>query len=210
MWKHVPMGPFPSAQSFIADFIEGYVRPNTGMLLYAIIDKTKPGNDKVDPEGALAGYLSLLNTSTANQSTEIGWVMILPPFHRTHVTSNACGLLLNLALNSPSEGGLGLRRVQWQTSSANSASIATAKKLGFTYEGTLRWDRVYQGGKMKGKADNGKSLRLRNGGGEGHLNEDDVGRDTVVLSMCWDDWYHDDKREFVRKRMAVEGDVVKN
>jgi len=170
------------------------------MLLYAVIDKTQ-SSSMVDKEGALAGIISYLATSTINQSTEIGWVITLPPFQRTHVTSNAVGLLLNLALSPPAEGGLGFRRVQWMTSSANHKSIRTAERMGFLKEGVLRWDRVYPGGKTKGKQDNGKSLQSQ--GTEGHFNENDLGRDSVVFSICWDDWFDEGKREHVIRTMAA-------
>lgn len=149
------------------------------MILYAVIDKTLP-KSKEDEDGALAGILAYMNTSAVNLSTEIGCVITLPSFQRTHVTSNAVGLLLQYALEPASGGGLGLRRVQWQTSSMNTSSIRTAERMAFKMEGVLRWDRIFHGGKAKGKIGNG--CRLPRG------SEDDLARDTVLFSLCWDDW----------------------
>ncbi|KAK6340593.1 hypothetical protein TWF696_008919 [Orbilia brochopaga] len=198
IWAHGPIGPFDSAQSFVSDFIETFVRPKTDMMLYAVIDKSKP-SDGVDDDGVLAGLISYISTSPTNLCTEIAFVITLPPFQRTHVTSNAVGLLLNFALNSPDEGGLGFRRVQWMTSTVNYRSIRTAEKMGFTKEGIIRWDRLYPGGRRKGKLSSGKSLQAK--GRATHMDEDDLGRDSVMLSMCWDDWFLEGKREHVNGRM---------
>ncbi|KAJ6258202.1 Tyrosine--tRNA ligase [Drechslerella dactyloides] len=174
IWTHGPIGSFDSAHSFVSDFIETFVRPRTDMVLYTVIDKTQPTNG-VDKEGALVGLIAYISTSPVNLCTEIAFVITLPPFQRTHVTSNSVGLLLNFALNSPDEGGLGFRRVQWMTSSVNHKSIRTAEGMGFTKEGI-------------GKA--------------AHMNEDDLGRDSVMFSMCWDDWFLEGKKEHVNERMG--------
>jgi hypothetical protein len=122
------------------------------------VDKTNPANEA---EGrnlgrAMAGTMRYITMSKANrvrahrrtpysllltrslpQSTEIGLFA-----QCTHVTSNAVGLLMKYALNLPSDPtfpGLGLRRVQWTCDSGNKPSLATAKRLEFQFEGTLRW-----------------------------------------------------------------------
>jgi len=182
LYAHIPFGPFATEKELVDEFIEGIVQPKNDFLLYAVIDKTRP-NSKEDEEGALAGVIAYLNTSTANLSTEIGCVITLPPFQRTHVTSNAIGLLLQHALELPSNGGLGLRRVQWQANSVNAASLRTAERMGFKMEGILKWDRIFYGGKAKGKVGNGRELPRGN--------NDDLGRDTALLSLCWDDWEED-------------------
>ncbi|EWC47536.1 hypothetical protein DRE_00504 [Drechslerella stenobrocha 248] len=199
IWAHGPIGPFDSAHSFVSDFIETFVRPRADMVLYTVIDKTQPTNG-VDKEGALVGLIAYINTSPINLCTEIAFVITLPPFQRTHVTSNSVGLLLNFALNPPGEGGLGFRRVQWMTSSVNHKSIGTAEKMGFTKEGIIRWDRLYVGGKQKDKQSNGKDLRVE--GRATHMNEEDLGRDSVMLSMCWDDWFLEGKKNHVNDRMG--------
>lgn len=176
----MPSGPYDTVEDFVDKFVQGVAYSNPAMMLYAVIDKTRPASDE-DMDGALAGMISYINSSVANLSTEIGFVITLPPFQKTHVTCNAAGLLLQYALDPPERDGLGLRRVQWQTSSANLASIRSAERMGFRKEGVLRWDRVFHGGKASGKVGNGQPMP-RSG------KEEDLGRDTVLFSLCWDDW----------------------
>lgn len=191
LYTHLPFGPFPSAANFVDQLIEGRIQRDPALILFAVIDKTRAaaasGNDN---EGALAGTIGFLNTSAANLCTEIGFVITLPPFQRTHVTSNAVGLLLQYALDLPSPaegalplgrekqggGGLGLRRVQWQANSLNLSSIRAAERMGFKHEAVLRWDRVLREGREMGKVGNGREVA------------GDIGRDSVMLSLCWDDW----------------------
>ncbi len=164
----------------MSDFLAKLTQMYHGAITYAVIDKTKPPSAE-DDEGELAGMISYISTSTTHLSTEIGGVITLPAFHRTHVTSNAVGLLLEFALDSPMNGGLGLRRVQWQTSTVNTASLLLAERLGFKKEGVLRWCVVYRQGAHNGKIGNGRPLPPGS-------NEGDLGRHTVVLSVCWDHW----------------------
>lgn len=180
LYMHIPFGPYETVEDFVDNFVLGVVYPSPARILYAIIDKTRPASDE-DKDGALAGVLSYCNSSPTNLSTEIGFVIILPLFQKTHVTANAAGILLQYALDPPERGGLGLRRVQWKTSSANLASIRSAERMGFRKEGVLRWDQVFHGGKAKGKMGNGQPMPPSG-------KEEDLGRDTVLFSLCWDDW----------------------
>jgi len=123
----------------------------------------------------------------------------MPAFQRTHVTTNAIGLLLQYALDLPVDGGLGLRRVRWQCNSANIASARVAERIGFRYEALLKWDRIMHGGWKTGKAGNNRTMP-RGCGEPGKVEPDKVeemGRDTIMLSICWDDW-EDGGREKVK------------
>lgn len=168
-------GPFETVEQFLDVFVEGRIHPNPACVLFAIYDKTRPLVD----EEALAGIIGLLDTSTTNLSTEIGFIFILPSFQRTHVASNAIGLLLHYTLDVPSEGGLGLRRVVWKANSSNLPSIRAAERLGFKQEGVSRWAVVLPEWKRKG---NGLERR------EEDSRKSCLGRDTVILSICWDEW----------------------
>lgn len=181
LWAHMPTGPFQTVQDFDTKFLEAVVHRDPGMVLFAIIDKTKPPS-AADEEGELAGIMSYTSSSAANLSTEIGFIVILPPYQRTHVNSNAVGLLLQYALDLPSQGGLGLRRVQWLCSSVNAPSIRAAERLGFKKEGVMKWHRVFHDGKDRSKVHNGRELP------RGGRVEQDYGRDSVVFGQCWDDW----------------------
>jgi RimJ/RimL family protein N-acetyltransferase len=157
------------------------------MILFVIIDKTRTDEFHVDKDGAFAGTIGLLNTSVEHLSTEFGFVVIFPAFQRTHVTSNAIGLLMRYTLDLPNEGGLGLRRVVWQANAPNNASVRAAERMGFRKEALMRWDRVLEGGWEKGKVGNDRAMPNRGAeGGDGEKQE--MGRDTVTLSHCWDDW----------------------
>jgi RimJ/RimL family protein N-acetyltransferase len=143
------------------------------------------------------------------QSTEIGYIMILPAFQRTHVCTNAVGLLLHYCLElpttvlhlAPSDAdrrqrfgpGLGLRRVQWQAHADNAPSIATAERIGFRKEGIIRWDRIVRGDKPGLKVPPHRAAL--NAGSS---------RWTCRLSICWDDW-----EAGVREKVQQQMDRVK-
>jgi RimJ/RimL family protein N-acetyltransferase len=148
--------------------------------LYAIFDRVTD-NGEGDVYSNYAGVISLSATNPVNAVTEIG-VIIFPEFQRTHISTNAIGLLLLWTLDPPSAGGLGLRRVQWQTHADNHASRKTALRMGFEFEGILRWQRV----SARGIALSVEALEKRNGT-KGEL----PGRHTAIFSIVWDEW--DDK-----------------
>ncbi len=244
LYAHMPMGPFDTQSDFVSQFLDGVSGPNPGWLTYAVLDKTRraspststsstsstsAGNvsDETDSTGKgegegeddyqLAGMMSFMNTSPVHLSTEIGCIVILPAFQRTHVTSNAVGLMLEYAFapsttspshtSSPSPcpsagphegGGMSLRRVQWNTSTQNKASLRVAERFGFRQEGVLRWYMVFKGGAKRHKVGNGRVLP--SGSEEG-----DLGRDTVVLGLCWDDYWEGGAREKVLGAMARRG-----
>ncbi|KAF9221194.1 acyl-CoA N-acyltransferase [Gyrodon lividus] len=195
IYQYLPFGPFASAPSYTEELIQGRIAPNQGMILYAVIDKTRTPTPGTYPSSAdFAGTIGYLNASPINLSIEIGFIIVFPQFQRTHVTTNAFGLLLRYALDVPaaSPPGLGLRRVQWQANEANHASIRVAERMGLKREAVLRWDRVLPDG--KGKAGNEQELR------EGDPKPGTLGRHSVVLAICWDDW-EDGAREKVAKLM---------
>jgi RimJ/RimL family protein N-acetyltransferase len=81
-------------------------------------------------------------------------------------------------------GGLGLRRVEWQTHADNAASRRAALRIGFEFEGIVRWQRVFPRCEVALPVE---ALEKRNGT-KGEL----PGRHTTVFSIVWDEW--DDKR----------------
>lgn len=178
LYEYIPWETFTSTSDFVKQVIDSRVRPDTGVVLYAIIDKTRISTSP-SSSANFAGIIGYMNTSPANLSTEIGYAIILPPFQRTHVTTNAIGLLLQYAFDSPPHG-LGLRRVQWKANRLNTKSIGAVQKLGFKLEAVLRWDRIFVGSKTS--ASNGVEER------EGDPSPGTVGTDTALLALCWDDW----------------------
>jgi len=184
LFQHLPNSP-TTVEEFLG--LVEMMRAIPANVLLLIIDKTKP--DPKDPEmgGSLAGIIGLVNSSEVNLLTEIGPVIILPPFQHSHVSANAIGLMMHYCLDLPSAGGLGFRRVQWSSSPLNLASVKVAKKMGFVVEGTMRWTWVLPEGKEGKKTREGDP---RTG----------AGRDSVLLATCWDDW-EGGVREHVDKLM---------
>jgi len=172
----------------VLTFFELKFRADPTRIMFAIIDKTRP--DPTHPEfgGSLAGVTGLLNTSAQNLSTEIGHVLTFPPFQRTHVTGNAIGVLLKYCLDrtNASPPGLALRRVFWHCHSGNVRSAALAERMGMKREGIMRWHTVLP----PKLAANGRKAS------EHDPFPDRPGRDTFVLSVCWDEW-----EEGVRERV---------
>lgn len=52
--------------------------------------------------------------------------------------THSAGLIMHRVLDMPDQGGLGLRRCQWLTTSLNEKSQKAAARLGFKFEGVLR------------------------------------------------------------------------
>jgi len=152
-----------------------WIRGDPNSVLMLIIDKTRVDSTNHNFGGSMAGIIGLVGSSKSNLSTEIGPVVILPSFQRTHVCSNAIGLMLHYCFDLPDAGGLGFRRVQWNTNPTNPASIKVADKMGFIYEGTMRWMWVLPQGKDGRKVRDGDPVT-------------GPGRDSVLLAVCWDDW----------------------
>ncbi|KAJ5725122.1 acyl-CoA N-acyltransferase [Penicillium malachiteum] len=175
--KFIPFPKFESNEEFIKSFWAP-VRDAPGECLYAIIDKATA---RVSGESdAYAGTMALTATSKENAATEIG-IMIFPAFQRTHVATNAVGLLLKYTLDPPPAGGLGLRRVEWKCHSENAGSRRAALRMGFEFEGIARWHRAFTLG------DSAEELEKRNGT-KGELR----GRHTAIFAITWDEW--DEKR----------------
>lgn len=185
-------------------FVETRLRSDSGATLFCIWDLTKrsPTADdsksltsqspsQEDSNRTLAGLIGLINTSHQMLTAEIGPVLILPPYRRTHIASNAVGLLLHYALETSQRdeprdpdvftisGGspLALRRVVWQCNERNAASIRLAQRMGFIPEATQRWGRALP-------MDRPIAVKLRTddpAGAQGGIN-------AAVLGICWDNW----------------------
>jgi RimJ/RimL family protein N-acetyltransferase len=175
-----------------ADFIRefySHIRASPADCLYAVIDKLSASGEET-ANGRYAGVISLSDTNPVNAVTDMG-IIIFPEFQRTHVTTNAIGLLLLYTLDPPSYGGLGLRRVEWKCHASNAASRKVALRVGFEFEGIARWQRVIPRGTVALPVE---ALEKRNGT-KGEL----PGRHTANFSIVWDEW--DEKRPKVISQM---------
>lgn len=194
-YRYLAHGPFSTAEE-ITEAFDKVFYPDPTFCLYAIKDKTRASSpsdassNEVTSE-TFAGLMSLMTASFTNASAEIGSILIFPKFQRTHVTTNATGLLLAYSFDPVDQGGLGLRRVQWQANVENLPSVACAKRLGFQFEGIQRWQRVLPPQK-KGLVP--ESMERKDGRGPG--------RHEAVLAICWDDW-EGGVREKIQKSMEL-------
>lgn len=174
LWKYIPLGPHAQGSELL-DSLKSFTKDSDAHIIFAIIDKATQ---------RLAGTIGYLDTSTKDLITEIGCVLVLPSFRRTHVTSHATSRLLSYALSLPEEGGLGLRRVAWTANALNEPSINAALRMGFQKEGVLRWHKTFPTSKVSTHPPLGKGPKPEYGG-----------RDTAVLSFCIDDWENGGKEK---------------
>ncbi|HEX7854921.1 MAG TPA: GNAT family protein [Sphingobium sp.] len=105
---------------------------------------------------ALVGTSSYINPDTANGSVEIGGTYIEPSVRGGDFNRRIKHLMLDRAF------AVGFRRVQFNVDTRNQRSMAALRKLGATYEGTLRSHRVTWTGYV---------------------------RDTAVFSILADEWH---------------------
>jgi len=167
---------------------------------FAVFDRTRAGHEDGDREdGALAGVMTLINTSGHNLSTEIGFILILPEFQHTHVARTAVALLLRYCLQLPSASppGLGFRRVQWCAHPHNRPSIGLARKMGFKEEGLLRFTWVLPDIEAIKRV----GFKVKRKDSE---EEERPARHTAYLAICWDDW-----EEGVRERVQTLVEAAK-
>ncbi|KAI9708928.1 MAG: hypothetical protein M1820_003622 [Bogoriella megaspora] len=179
LFEYTTYGPFQSVEEFEDDFYWPRVGEKEETVLWSIFKKQLADQDEKGSLLAFAGVLSLNNSSRVNGVAEIGHVIILPAFHRTHVTSNAVGLLLCYTLDPP-PGGLGLRRSVWQAHADNQASRRVASRMGYTLEGIQRFQRVMPEGKQ------GNAIDVV--GFPSVIEDLGPSRDTAIFAHYCDEW----------------------
>lgn len=135
-------------------------------------------------DGTFAGLCGLVS-QPEHATTDMGQLLI-SSFQRSYVGTRANALLLHYCLDSVADGGLGLRRVQWQANASNVASVNAAKRLGFQLEGIIRWQQVLPMGKVGSEGAGLEREGLPRVGWDG--SEWGPGRHTAMLSLCWEDW----------------------
>jgi len=188
-FHHLPYGP---SKAELDHLLFTRIAPDPSMALYTVLDKSS-ANTNADATGKgddypFAGTMGWIGASAQHLKAEIGFVTVFPAFQRKGIATQAAGLMLRYALDLPSDGGLGLRRVQWQAYIENSKSVRLAESLGFVKEAVFRWDRVHH--ETDELVNGTSSYRPRVGDPkEGH-----PGRNAVVLAICWDDWEKERER----------------
>jgi RimJ/RimL family protein N-acetyltransferase len=96
--------------------------------------------------GELVGTSSLADFDEANEHTHLGWTAYAPSVWGTAVNPETKLLLLGLAFDS------GFGRVKIQADAVNSRSRAAILKLGGTFEGIVRRDRLRPDGTWRDSA----------------------------------------------------------
>lgn len=193
MFDWLTYGPFNNGAEYVAWYNDNF-RESTSELLLAIVlkagtitRKDQATGDMTTVEvtdGTFAGICGVVS-QPERATVDLGQLLV-SSFQRTFVGTHANALLLHYCLDSIEDGGLGLRRVQWQPNASNLASVNAAKRLGFHLEGIIRWQQVLPVGKM-GREGAG----LPRGGWDGK--EWGPGRHSAMLSLCWDDWLGGDR-----------------
>lgn len=128
-WTYLPYGPFSTLDEYRA-WVVGVASAKDPMF-FAIVD--------VQTEQAV-GVASLLRTSTADGSTEVGHINFSPLLQRTRMSTESIYLLMTKVFDT-----WGYRRFEWKCNALNAPSMAAARRLGFTFEGTHRRAKVVKG-----------------------------------------------------------------
>ncbi|MBU2918493.1 GNAT family N-acetyltransferase [Psychrosphaera sp. F3M07] len=107
-------------------------------VMFGIIDNAS---------GAFVGSTRYCSIDIANSALEIGFTFINPAFQRSHINSNCKLLLLTHAFED-----LGAVRVQLRTHENNQKSRNAIARLGATFEGILRSQRLLSTGEYRNTA----------------------------------------------------------
>ncbi len=126
MWTYLPFGPFPDAED-LGDQLERLISLRDWQPFAIVVDD--------EP----VGFCSYLRIDPAGGVIEIGSIAFAASLQRTSAATEAIFLLLGRAF------ALGYRRVEWKCDDLNAASMAAARRLGFSYEGTFRKATHYRG-----------------------------------------------------------------
>lgn len=120
MWDYMPNGPFPSETDFMQWAQTAQSSPDP--LFHTILDA----------QGTPVGFASFLRILPTDGVIEVGFIAMSPALQRTRASTEAMYLMMRHAF------ALGYRRYEWKCNALNGPSMAAAKRLGFTFEGTFR------------------------------------------------------------------------
>lgn len=83
-------------------------------------------------DGSAVGSAALMRIDPHNGVIELGHIHFAPPLQRTPAATESLFLLMRRAFE------LGYRRLEWKCDNLNNPSRASARRLGFTFEGIFR------------------------------------------------------------------------
>jgi len=89
LFSYLPWGPFPTYEVFNEWYTRRVVNSHRTQIIFAIYNKGTNGQ----PD-ELAGMVGCMSANADHAIMEIGSLIIIPKFQRTHVTTHAVGLLL--------------------------------------------------------------------------------------------------------------------
>ena len=127
-WTYLPVAPIETE----ADF---------GVFLRAAEASEDPLYFTVlNAEGRAVGHATYLRIDPANGVIEVGYIHFSPLMQRTPMSTEAMYLMMAYVFET-----LVYRRYEWKCDALNAPSLASAKRLGFTFEGVFRQAVVYKG-----------------------------------------------------------------
>ena len=100
-----------------------------------------------DESGELVGSTRYCSIMREDRNLEIGFTFITPKYQRSHINTHAKYCLLKHAFE-----GLGAIRVEFKAHEKNEKSRKAIARLGATYEGLLRHQRILSDGTFRNTA----------------------------------------------------------
>jgi RimJ/RimL family protein N-acetyltransferase len=119
IWQFLPWGPWQDQAEF-GSWLHG-MASSLEFVWYAF----RPKQD-----GRAQGMACYLDIAPSDGVIEIGGIWFSPDMQQTRAATEALYLMISYAMTD-----LGYRRLQWRCNALNEKSRATARRLGFQFEG---------------------------------------------------------------------------
>ncbi len=129
IWTYLAYGPFASVAE-VADWITATCLGEDPQF-HAIVSAET---------GKALGVASFLRIEPAVGVIEVGHINFAPPLQRSVMATEAMYLMMRRVFDE-----LGYRRYEWKCDALNARSMASARRLGFCFEGTFRQATIYKG-----------------------------------------------------------------
>lgn len=127
-WTYLPHSPPASEQEYLGRLEQQQLSQDP--LFYTVLDIA----------GEPVGTASYLRIHPEPGSIEVGYIHFTPRMQRGPLSTEAMYLMMRHVFVE-----LGYRRYEWKCDSLNAPSRKAALRLGFTFEGIFRQDRVVKG-----------------------------------------------------------------
>ena len=127
-WTYLPHPPPADQAEYLQRLEQQQASPDP--LFYTVLDMA----------GEPLGTASYLRIQPEVGSIEVGYIHFTPKMQRGPLSTEAMYLMMRYAFVD-----LGYRRYEWKCDSLNAPSRKAALRLGFTFEGIFRQDRVVKG-----------------------------------------------------------------